>query len=154
MIAYYLDASAFSKRFLKEPGSEWVNQEMQFVTTVLLASSELLSVEVVSAVARAHREKRISLHRRNSVVEQVREEVASFLQIVQVTQPILKSASALTLTYGLRAYDAIHLATAIQVRNRFVQLAFPAPIFVSADIELLAAAKSEGFATENPNDHP
>lgn len=154
MIAYYLDASAFSKRFLREPGSEWVNREMQFAATILLASSELLSVEVVSAVSRAYREKRISIHRRNSVVEQVREEVASFLETVPLTQPILKAASALTLTHGLRAYDAVHLATAIQVRNRFVQLAFPAPIFVSADTELLAAAKSEGFATENPNDHP
>ena len=32
-------------------------------------------------------------------------------------------------------------------------LGLPAPIFVSADANLLAAARAEGLAVENPNEH-
>ncbi len=154
MIAYYLDSSAFAKRFLIERGSDWVNRQLTATTDTLLASSGIVAVEVVSALARAHRDKKISLFRRNSAIEQVHDEVASLLQTVQVTPPLVKVACRLTTTHGLRAYDAVHLATATQVRQRFEREGLPAPIFVSADRVLLAAAQAEGFQTENPNDHP
>jgi hypothetical protein len=52
----------------------------------------------------------------------------------------------------LRAYDAIQVATAVVINQ--TQSGLPPLSFVSADDELLLAARAEGLATENPNLHP
>ena len=52
--------------------------------------------------------------------------------------------------HGLKALDAIQLGSAIHAH----EILGEDLTFVSADKELLAAAAAEGFATDNPNDHP
>ena len=70
------------------------------------------------------------------------------------SQPILGYANQLALRYPLRAYDAMHLATALALaRASSSSSALPSPIFVSADTNLLAAARAEGLAVENPSEH-
>jgi uncharacterized protein len=154
MSFYYLDASALGKHLLSETGSVWVNQRFDSLAQHLLASSALCAVEVVSALARAHREKRISQLRRDIALDQVREEMGYRVRSIHVSEGIVGLASELAVTYNLRAYDAIHLATAVQLRSQLVNAGLPAPVFVSADIKLLSAARAERFETENPNDHP
>jgi hypothetical protein len=39
------------------------------------------------------------------------------------------------------------------LRADLVEIGLPAPIFVSADENLLAAARAEGLAAEDPNAH-
>jgi hypothetical protein len=55
--------------------------------------------------------------------------------------------------YALRGYDAVQLASALELSAlaRSVQATM---IFVSADDELNAAAVMEGLQVENPNLHP
>ncbi len=60
---------------------------------------------------------------------------------------------ALAEKYGLRGYDAVHIAAAIELQDIRRNLQLPALTFVSADIEQLQAAQAEGFATEDPNTH-
>ena len=74
------------------------------------------------------------------------------LNCICTSRRILGHASQLALRYPLRAYDAIHLATALEF-ERDSDVGLPAPIFVSADTNLLAAARAEGLAVENPNEH-
>lgn len=59
-----------------------------------------------------------------------------------------------TQNHRLRGYDAIHLATALTVNAALTAANLPPLIFVAADDDLLAAARAEGLATENPNYHP
>lgn len=153
MSSYYLDASALGKRFLSETGSKWVNGCFDSSAQHLLASSAVCGVEVASALARAHREKRISLLRRNMVLDQVREEMVSRIRSVRASESVLGLASEFAVTRNLRAYDAVHLATAVQLRSQLVSSGLPAPVFVSADARLLEAARAEQFETENPNDY-
>ena len=56
--------------------------------------------------------------------------------------------------HGLRGYDAVQLAAAIQVRDERLALGASPPTLVSADTELNAAAMMEGLRVENPNHHP
>jgi predicted nucleic acid-binding protein len=56
--------------------------------------------------------------------------------------------------HPLRAYDALHLACALAVRDTLQEYGLPVPLFVTADDTLLAAARSEGFPVDNPLQHP
>jgi len=60
----------------------------------------------------------------------------------------------LTRHHRLRGYDAIHLTAALTVSDRLYTWELRPLTFVAADNDLLKAARAEGLATENPNDHP
>ena len=56
--------------------------------------------------------------------------------------------------HPLRAYDAIHLATALMVNRRLLAAGVLGLVFLCADDRLLQAAVAEGLAVDNPNEHP
>ena len=53
--------------------------------------------------------------------------------------------------HGLRAYDAVHLAAALDTKRLISQVESTELIMVSADVELNAAAAAEEFQVEDPN---
>lgn len=55
--------------------------------------------------------------------------------------------------HNLRAYDAVQLASVLQVRTTLAPLGI-APIFVSSDIQLLEIAQLEGLVIGNPGSEP
>jgi predicted nucleic acid-binding protein len=153
MQIYYLDASALAKHYLSEPGSRWISDLLQRRTSDRFVSAELVTLEVVSAIARAQRERRISIPARNGLAARALEEARHTMRLVSPSQPILGYANQLVLRYPLRAYDAVHLATAIRLLGESSSLTLPSPVFVSADANLLAAARAEGLMAENPSEH-
>jgi hypothetical protein len=54
-------------------------------------------------------------------------------------------------THGLRGYDAMQLATALEVNTLRIVSGLPPLTLVSADVELNAAAIAEGLTVEDPN---
>jgi hypothetical protein len=74
--------------------------------------------------------------------------------LIGVTLALIERAIELTGKHRLRGYDAVQLAAAIELPERWLDLGSPSPIFVSADNNLNRAAKAEGFIVENPNDYP
>jgi predicted nucleic acid-binding protein len=64
------------------------------------------------------------------------------LAVVATTGPVLDVAARVTGVHALRAYDAVHLATAISVRQADPECG----AFVAFDGQLRAAAAAEGFA--------
>jgi hypothetical protein len=56
-------------------------------------------------------------------------------------------------SHGLRGYDAVHVATALEIRDQQTTQGQVQLTFVSADKEQLAAAATEGLQVENPNQH-
>ena len=153
MITYYLDASAISKRYLRERGSRWVIGLMSAPAVNHFTSIELVTVEVICALTRAHRERRISSGYRERLIALALADSRTDIGLMAVSQAILDLATQLATRHPLRAYDAIHLATMLDWTNELTQAGLPAPIFVSADANLLAAARAEGLAAENPNEH-
>lgn len=71
-----------------------------------------------------------------------------------VTTAVIERAKSLLELYPLRAYDAVHLASALLANDTLVTSGLPVLVFVSADHRLLIAAQAEGLATENPNVYP
>jgi predicted nucleic acid-binding protein len=153
METYYLDASAVVKRYLREHGSNWVTELWRHTEDIGLFSANLIDVEVICALSRAQREGRIGLNRRNELAGSYIMEAQLALDRITITEKILRAAHRLALRHPLRAYDAMHLATALDLAERLFWSDVPAPIFVSADANLIAAARAEGMAAEDPNAH-
>ena len=56
--------------------------------------------------------------------------------------------------HGLRAYDSVQLAAALELNRLRVAAGMGGIILVSADLELNAAATASGLAVDDPNLHP
>ena len=70
------------------------------------------------------------------------------------TLVVIDLACTLLERHPLRAYDAIHLATALSAQ-RFLDAQGYSPLtFVSADDRLNRAAAAEGLPIDDPNQHP
>jgi predicted nucleic acid-binding protein len=73
---------------------------------------------------------------------------------VEVTPSLVTDAMLSARRHGLRAYDSVQLAAALEA-NRIYQTAGLGPMtLVSADQELNAAATASGLSVEDPNAHP
>ena len=57
-------------------------------------------------------------------------------------------------THALRAYDAVQLAAALEIRRQRQKGGFGAVTLISADQALNSAAIAEGLAVDDPNSHP
>jgi len=145
----FADSSALVKRHLAEQGSAWVRTWIAAGQGNTIAIAELAITEVLSALSRRRRQAHLSAHSfarlRDAFLSVVENEYA----IIPMTSALLSVASDLVICYPLHALDAIHLASALDARRRIGNI----PLLISADLQLLAAATAEGFATDNPNNH-
>jgi predicted nucleic acid-binding protein len=66
---------------------------------------------------------------------------------------VIDTASALLERHPLRAYDAIHLATALGAQQFLTEQNYPGLLFLSADDRLNRAATAEGLEVDDPNAH-
>jgi predicted nucleic acid-binding protein len=155
MTNYYFDTSALVKLYITEPGSAWVNQIVYAKSNSHLLNlvflSEIGIVETAAALARRQRMGQIDLDRRNILYRRLLEDQKNWSNIVMPTEDILHIASELTQKQPLRGYDAIHLATALQLNHTLRARGVASITFVAADDSLCQAAAAEGLHTENPN---
>jgi len=63
-------------------------------------------------------------------------------------------AASIVQAHGLRAYDAVQLAAALEINADRIAVGLSAVTLISADVGLNAAAVAEGLAVDDPNAHP
>jgi len=158
MTTYYLDTSALVKLFVQENGSKWLERlttqtNEQGHLTHLLIFSQLSIVEFSSALARKTRSGQISDPAQQELLSDFRQHLNLDFFPLLLTNEILWQAARLTHKRALRAYDAIHLATAQMFIKNLSAQEISDFVFISADDFLLSAARAEALATENPNTH-
>ena len=90
----------------------------------------------------------------NSIRTRFRSHLAGRYTIVEITPGLLNAAMRLADSHGLRAYDAVQLAVAVELNTRWQSAGLNGITLVSADAELNAAALAEGLLVEDPNTHP
>ena len=129
----FLDTSALAKRYVAERGSEKV--------AALCAEADRLVVsviclpELVSTLSRLVRERRLSRIEYRRLKAGVVADLAD-VDLCQLTREVLASVVVLLEAHPLRAMDAIHVASALEVEP---------DLFVSADQRQLAAARKAGL---------
>jgi uncharacterized protein len=135
----YLDTSALVKLYVEEDGSESVARWV--AGAGLVATSRVAYPEARAALARRKREGAITSPGLKRVVGDLDRDMAS-LVIVELTEAVARAAGQLAERRGLRGFDAIHLASAIEL-GRLLEIP---PSFAAADARLMSAAAAEGLA--------
>lgn len=132
----YLDTSALVKLYVDEPDSAAIRTFADQAD--LLVTSLLTYVEACSAFARRRRERSVSGVLERQALEQLDDRWSSYVK-VDVTEPLIASAAQLVSKHGLRGYDAVHLASALELQRAFNDTV----TFAAFDASLIRAAKRE-----------
>ena len=146
MSLYFLEATAFAKLFVQEPGTAALIRLMETVEDNSKLISAGTPLEVYAAIRRRERAGDISATDAAAALEILRLEAARMVQ--QPMNPaVLESARQLLDRTRLRWPAAVQLGSALTARDMFQGT----PItFVSSSQELLEAARSEGLETLGP----
>lgn len=138
----YLDTSALIKRFVTEKGSSLVQDLIGLGEPI--ATATIAYAEVYSALTRKRREGAVRESRYASLCRRFEEDWQGTVR-VELTSDVLVLSRDLIKRRVLRGFDAIHLASALTLRE-----ALGTPItFAAADRRLLAAAAGEGLRSLN-----
>jgi uncharacterized protein len=127
----YLDSSAIVKLVTEEEEREALSLWLESHDEVR-ASSQLSHVEVLRAS-----------NRRDSEAVAIARSILAQLEMIPMTPTLLERAATLH-PPALRALDAIHLASALVLREDLTA-------FIGYDRRLLAAAEAEGLPVISPS---
>ncbi|MBI4313113.1 MAG: type II toxin-antitoxin system VapC family toxin [Chloroflexi bacterium] len=152
MTLFYLDASAFVKRFVPENGTEVVDSLFSFRhATDTFATSLLGVLEVKATLHRLRRGGRLKEEVMGGLLASLLRDLGGFRFLAPVGRATLDRAMSITETHALRAGDTIHLATILEIMG--ARTANEDGLMVlSSDKELLAACERERLAVINPED--
>lgn len=132
----YLDTSALIKRFVNEKGSALVQSIVQ--RSGPIATAKIAYAEIFAGLSRKLREGAILKSQYALACRQFESDWQAYIRI-DLRDEILLAARNLIQRHPLRAYDAVHLASALSLRTELdVEL-----IFAAADRRLLRAAEAE-----------
>jgi predicted nucleic acid-binding protein len=144
----YLDSSALAQRYMVEEGTRTLDGLYHRAESgdLQLAFSAWNLGEVLSAVARAQRQGRISLGgarqvARSLVSETTKAVSLGVLEVMPLRGDLLAEAVPLLFRHGLTQPDALQITSCRDV---------PTEIFLSADRRLLEAARAEGLQALHP----
>jgi predicted nucleic acid-binding protein len=140
------------KFYVAESGTPWVRSFTDSEANIIYVAS-LGRVETISALTRRLRRSEITQADFDEACEDLQQDFATQYRIVALTEEIIGDAARLARNHGLRAYDAVQLAAALDTSRIVSQIESTEVILVSADVELNAAAAAEGFQVEDPNNH-
>ncbi len=153
MAVYFLDSSGIVKRYVTETGTTWIKRVCDPAVGNDIYTAHVTGAEAAAVMRRARRGE-VSVADAVTAVSDLQNHLRSGYTPVYITDGLVQLAIELVQRHPLRGYDAVQLASALQVKAGCAALGIPAPIFVSADNDLNAAAAAEGLATDDPNAHP
>lgn len=136
----YLDTSIAVKLYVLEQGSPEARAAV--ANSSVVATSRVAYAEAMAAFARKLREREFTAKTYEQVRRDLRRDWDSFF-IIEVSQQTVELAGELAKLRRLRGFDAIHLASALQLQLRTNSRLD----FFSADRHLQKAARSEGLKT-------
>lgn len=135
MIAYF-DTSAIVPLLVEKDGT--IAAQEIWIGADRLVSVRLARVGACAALAQAARTGRISPAHLRSLTRDLEALFFQF-ELVEVDDDLVRQACDLAESQALRAYDAVHLAAALQVMDTDL-------VLVAGDRALLAAAEAVGLA--------
>lgn len=149
----YFDTSALLKRYVSETGSRWVNTFLTSFPEPVVFTSQLTAVETACAFSRRLRDGTLTLSEYDRLLIASDYDFTYRYIVADVIQAMIDTARQLAGRHPLRAYDALHLATA-WLLNRELLLNNKSPLtFICADNRLILIARAEGLQAENPNEY-
>ena len=154
MAVYYFDSSGLVKRYAQETGTAWV---MGITTPAAGHDIYLVRItgpEIVAALFRKVRTREITQADAIRAATNFKTDFQTQYQIVELTIGVADRAMTLAEQHGLRGYDAVQLAAALELHAVRHRMGLPPLTFVSADSALNTAGQTEGLMVADPNAHP
>ena len=139
MIAYF-DTSAIIPLLIGEPTSDQCTRLWNDATRIVCA--RLVYPEARAALARAVRMGRISSTQTEIATAEL-DDLVGQIDFVEITDDLARSAGRLAQRFGLRGYDAVHLAAGITIID-------DEAVFVTRDAHLADAAANSALAVAVP----
>ncbi len=133
----FFDTSALAKRYIAENGSEEIDIILSHASE--LAVSVICIPEIISALMRSMREKRINLQQYNIAKNSLQTDLEDIF-ICNLTPPTIHTALNILENNSIRAMDSIHVACAAEYKT---------DLFVSSDVRQLEAASKYGLKVKN-----
>jgi len=147
MTVYYLDPSALVKHYVTEPGSAWVRALVDAEGNVL-ATAEITIAEVSAALAVVARVGRISRRQRDEFWGKFKLDFLTHCPFLPTHRALINQAADLCQKHPLRGFDAVHLASGLQLRDTLGRQ--QAVVYVTGDGTLAQAAQAEGLVVDDP----
>jgi predicted nucleic acid-binding protein len=113
-VILYLDTSALAKLFIVEPGAESVGRAVAQAAAV--ATHLIAYAEMRATFARVVRMGRVDGAALPTLTTELDRRWAS-LDVLAVTEPLVRRAGDLAERHGLRGYDSVHLAAVLALRE-------------------------------------
>ena len=150
MSFYFLEATAFIKLFVQEPGTDLLIGLMEEAEDNRKLISASTPLEIYAVLRRRERAGDLKAEDATSALSILRQEAARMVQ--QPLNPaVLEAARQLLDRTTLRWPDALQLGAALAARDMFQGTEI---VFVSASTQLLEAAAGEGFKVLDPVKEP
>jgi uncharacterized protein len=132
----FLDSSALAKRYLKEHGSDRVEEIVSSASAI--AISVICLPEIVSALSRSCREGNLARRDYRKIKQALFDEMEDY-SIINLTDIVVMRVVELLERWPLRSSDSLHVACAAE---------WAADLFVSADARQCVAARHCGLQVE------
>ena len=132
----FFDSSALAKRYIEEKGSDQVQAILSSASA--LAVSVICIPEIVSALCRRRRERKVSTQEYRNAKASVLSDIDD-ATVIGITEEVIAQAVALLEQFPLRSADALHIASASE---------WSTDLFVSADDRQCKAARARGLRVE------
>ena len=126
---FFFDSSVIAKRYIKEAGSDLVDQ--LFLEADSIVVSSICLPELMSALTRRRREKKLNTAQYNQCKRSAIEDFSSF-EVCQLSPEVIRRSIILLENAELRTLDALQLACAIEAKEF---------VFVSSDKRQNVAAE-------------
>ena len=152
MAVLFFDSSGLMKKNIVEAGTNWVISQVRPAANDVFVAS-ITGIEIVSAITRRVKGNSISQLFADKAIKRFKRDFDKRLIIIDLTPKIVQEGITLAQKHGLRGYDTVQLAVALNVRNRLLQGGISNFTFISSDNALNSAANAEGLAVDNPNNH-
>jgi predicted nucleic acid-binding protein len=143
---YFLESSALAKLFVREQGSDTLIATIEPLSQPQKLVSSLSGVEVHSAIRRRERQGDLTPSHAADALASLAAEFSEMTE-QHITASVVEAAKQMVDRHGLRALDAIQLASCWIVREASGVTDI---VFVASDEALLQAAAAEGFQTLDP----
>jgi predicted nucleic acid-binding protein len=111
----YLDSSALVKRYVQEEGSASVIS--RFESGEIIYTSVLSYAEIHAAIARKFRDKQLNIGEKEKLVDEFLNDWLFSLNVLELTTNTMSVLPILCQQYSLKASDAVHLSTAVWLKD-------------------------------------
>lgn len=153
MAIYFFDSSGLVKRYIAETGSVWVQALTDTSSGNVLYVARVTGAEMIAAITRRRRRGGTTPADAAAAISAFRTDFVRAYFPLDVTPGMIARAMDLAERHGLRGYDAVQLAAALELRDQCRASGLSDPLVITADTELNAAALAEGLAVDDPNNH-